>query len=173
MSMNQADTSGAPPNPAPDPDDAFPAGKLRDLAEQALAVKDKALQEAAVATAELEQARRELAIERSALPDFAGKQFFISNYKGEATPEAIRAAAAEAGFVLDGAPAQAPAAPSGVTEAELAAHRAVANVAAGSTNVNDIPYEDAIRKARNPAELMQLLREAPPDAGIRITDQAI
>ena len=139
--------------------------KVRETLTETIKAKNTAEQE-------LAQARRDLAIERSALPEFPGKKFFIDNYQGEATPEAIRTAATEAGFVLEAPAEQVPAGETGgppnpaISPTELQAHRAVAQAGAGSTNSVDIPLEDAIRSAKNPEELMKILAQAPPEAGI-------
>lgn len=136
---------------------------VRDALEQTTKAKREAEQEAA-------QLRRELAIERSQLPDFPGKQFFIQNYNGEPTPEAIKAAALAAGFVLDAPAAPAEEAAPAVPAAELAQHRAVAEVAAGSSTGNEIPLEQAILGARSAEEVMKIMAEAAadPKAGVRL-----
>lgn len=134
-------------------------------------VRDKlseTLREKALADQELAQTRRELAIERAALPDFAGKGFFIQNYQGEASAEAIRQAATDAGFALTAAPAPVVETVAQVPASELEMHSAVAAVAAGSTGNGDIPLDQAMLAARSPEELMRILEQAPTDAGLAI-----
>lgn len=152
------------PTVTPAPQQGGPK-QLRDALDQSNRAKAAAEQEAA-------QLRRELAIERAQLPNFPGKQFFLQNYNGEATPDAIKAAALAAGFQLEAsAPAEPPAPPApAVPPAELAQHRAVAEAAATSSAGGDIDLGDAIRGAKNSEELRQIMEEAQAQGirGVRV-----
>lgn len=154
-------TEGGVPESTPEQQ---PTGALRNI-RQALDLQTKNAKEA---TARAEAAERRLAITEAQLPDFPGKGFFLQNYQGEATPDAIRAAATAAGFVLEGAPQQA-----NVTDAELAQHREVANVGAGASANDDIPLEQALLAARTPEEVLAIVNQAPPEAGLRAASTVV
>ena len=175
----QSDTSGAPPNPASEAPDASQGqgtssvvpGALRDATDAALRLKDEALAREAAANERATQLERELAIERAQLPDFPGKKFFLENYKGDPTPEAIRAEAIAAGFTLEEGQASPQASSSEPSAQELASHRAVATAAAGSSTGADIDLKVAIQNAHNSDEVIRILQEAEAqglDTGTRV-----
>jgi hypothetical protein len=151
-------TEGGVPEPTPQPSQ----GALKHVRE-ALELQTKAK---AQAEQEAAQLRRELAVERSNLPEFPGKGFFLQNYNGEPTPDAIRSAAEQAGFVLETPAAEIPA-------QELEAHRAVAAVSAGSTTGGDVPLEQALLTATSPEEVLRIVNQAPTESGLRATSNIL
>lgn len=129
-------------------------------------------------TAETEAAnlRRELAVERAGLPDFPGKQFFLSAYDGEPTAEAVKAAAVAAGFVsADGTPVGgAPAAPQ-VTQEELDRQRQIVGASSGAQapSSGDIDLAVALRNCKNASEVRAIINEMAGNPGFRTSSGLI
>ena len=125
---------------------------------------------ASQAESEAENLRRELAVERAGLPDFPGKQFFLSNYTGDATPEAVKAAAAEAGFIGgDGSPVGgAPAAPQ-VPQEELDRQRQIVGASAGAQTPSsgDIDLAVALRNCKSQGEVMAIVAQMAGNPGFK------
>lgn len=155
-----------------------PGGALRhvrEALERTTQAKSEAEARAVEAERQLAAAQREIALNKVSLPDFPGKGYFLSTYAGEATQEAVEAAARDAGFQVEGSAATAPAAPETpvVPAAELDAHRAVSAAAAGSVTSNDIPLDQAILDAKSPEEVLAILQKAPADSGVRVLPNVV
>lgn len=130
----------------PEPDDdrvvQLKRSQIRALEDQA---KGRAEAERRAATAE-----RQLAFAQAGIPLNDPKlSYFVRGYEGETTPEAIRQAAVEAGFIDEGA------AGSGVPDAERQAQERLAAAATGA-HPGTPPDLEAERNAR--------LREAKTEA---------
>lgn len=119
-----------------------------------LEAENKALREQ---MAEVAEAKRELTFVKAGItPDDPKFRYFVKGYDGELTPDAIRQAAEEAGFIQRRDDAQAP---------EREAWGRVSRVAsAGETSEPVVDYSEKIRKAKSPDEVMQLLAQAKAEA---------
>lgn len=112
----------------------------------------RALEEKAKKAAELEARLAEME-RRSVFSDALGDaakdpkmKYFIDGYKGELTPEAIKAEATEVGFLT--APRQSDDQfPTGPTSAEMAAHARMAASAEGVGGDNRISWQEAMAAA--------------------------
>jgi len=131
---------------------------------------DRQLQEVLVLQ---EQQTRELAFYRAGIPADKRGTYFSQAYNGDLTPEAIKAEYDE----VFGTPAALdPNDPNhpdnaGKTAEELAAQKRIADAGGEVQGVTGaISLEDAIKNAKTNAEVMEILRSAPPEAGIRVTD---
>lgn len=83
----------------------------------------KASEKATELEAQVAELQRREMFARAGIPvDAAKAKYFVEGYRGELTPEAIRAAAVEAEIIV----------PSSTDPAEIAAHQAAANAAAGA-----------------------------------------
>lgn len=106
-------------------------------------------------------AERELAFAKAGLPlDDPKMSYFVKGYEGEVTPEAIRAAAEQAGF-LSNQTAPEPQVPA----QELAAHQAAAQLVAGAQTdtawaglVHENPqYQAEMRSARSQDDVLAIM----------------
>lgn len=146
--------------------DLVPRAHIRDL--EAKAKRTDELE------AELAEARKDAAFTKALGPDTDPRlDYFRRGYQGDMTPDAIRQAATEAGFLAtESQPATPPAAEPGATAAELAAH---ARMAAASDGAGTVPQTDlltAIRQAKSPEELDAILEsDAAQRAGLRTVYQ--
>jgi hypothetical protein len=123
-------------------------------------------------TAETEAAtlRRELAVERAGLPDFPGKQFFLSAYSGEPTPEAVKQAAAEAGFInADGSPIGGAPAQQQVSQEELDRQRQIVGASSGAQTPSsgDIDLAVALRNCKSQGEVMAIVAQMAGNPGFK------
>jgi hypothetical protein len=120
---------------------------------------------------ELQEAQgRELAFFRAGIPGDAKGAYFAAGYTGELSPVAIKAEydavfgtpAADGGDEND---------ETGKTTEQLAADKRIAD-AGGEIpgNAGIITLEDAIKNAPDNAAVMEIIRNAPPEAGIRATN---
>ena len=107
---------------------------------------------------------RELAFYRAGIPADKKGAFFAAGYTGDLTPEAIKAEYDE----VFGAPAK--------TDEELAkegdldAAKRIADAGGEVPGTSGlISFEDAIKNAADGDALREVLRNAPPEAGIRLT----
>ena len=131
---------------------------------------------ASTAETEAENLRRELAVERAGLPDFPGKQFFLSNYTGEATPEAVKEAAKAAGFISgDGAPVGGNTSQPQVTQEELDRQRQIVGASAGShaPSSGDIDLAVALRNAKSKTEVLEIIGQVVDTPGFKSRDGLI
>lgn len=121
---------------------------LKDL--RALRKKARQYDEVVVKTAKLE---REMAFAKAKLDlDDPRIGYFVKGYDGELTSDAIRAKAEEDGFLAK----QETAPPSG----EVQAHQRFVQASQGAGDVNNTKLEDAIRSARTPDEVLDLMERA-------------
>jgi hypothetical protein len=112
---------------------------------------------------------RELAFYRAGVPADEKGQFFTRGYKGELDPAKIK----ETWDKVFGTPDPSLNADgSKKTDEELEAERRIA-AAGGEAGAGGGPIalEDAIKNAKTTEEVMEILRNAPPEAGVRVTDQ--
>lgn len=107
--------------------------------------------------AEAEKAKRELTFLKAGInPDDSKAKYFVKGYDGDMTVEAIRQAAEESGYI-----------PSQRKEIEQDAeafgrmNRAATH---GETSEPVVDYEDKIRRARTPNEVMQLVAQYRQEA---------
>lgn len=120
------------PEPEPQPENH----DLRRLREKAKGADD--------ARADAEAARRELAFVRAGIdPDDARQRYFVEGYKGDLTPDAIKAEATTAGFLGQVHTSE----PEGMTDQERAAFAATTSAAAGGHH--EPPAEDIYAPFRN------------------------
>lgn len=121
-----------------------PAG-LREHAKRLEAQAKAAAEEAA-------QLKRELAFAKAGLDLSDPKMgYFVKGYDGEATPDAIRAAAEAAGFIGEQTP---------VSTQELQEHQAAANLAGGGfiePPDQNAQYASEMAAARSKAEVLAVM----------------
>ena len=123
---------------------------------------ERKAKEAETAKAEAQAAKRELALLKAGidLESPTGK-LFAKAYDGEASVDAIKAAATEYGLIgTESAPAAAPtqAAPS-VSNDELAAHQRIAQTSAGANNAGQYDPRDAVNSAESVEEVLAILQK--------------
>jgi hypothetical protein len=122
--------------------------------------------------AELEGLRRESAFSRAlgpALDSDPRLSYFRRGYEGEMTPEAIRVAATQAGFLGQDIPEPMPTAP----PPDFSAHQRIAAASAGAGGPQPPDALEAIRAAKSPEEVMSIMesigratvRNRPADGG--------
>lgn len=102
----------------PGDDDLVPRAQIRDLEAKARQADELA---AKVAGMERTEAFRAAGLD----PNDPKAKYFVKGYEGELTPDAIKVAATEAGFLTSGDPAQTPA-------PDLAAHERIAATVQGA-----------------------------------------
>ena len=127
---------------------------------------------------ELTQAKEALAtrdradaFRRAGVPDDERGQFFAEAYKGDTTPEAVKAA-----FDKLFTPVEAPAegTPGSTVPVPTTADQRIADAAAAGTSTGTpgtVDLADAIKSAKTTEEVMEIIRNAPPEAGIRLAEQ--
>lgn len=147
--------------------DLVPRAHIRDL--EAKAKRADELE------AQLAQAQRDAAFIQALGPSTDPRlDYFRRGYQGDVTPDAIRQAATDAGFLADGSqPAPAAAPPAGMSPQDLAAHARMAAASDGAGATTAPPdLAAAIAAAQSEAEVMALL-EGPQGqaAGLRTTRQ--
>lgn len=81
--------------------------------------------------------------------------YFVKGYDGELTPEAIKAKAEADGFFTQPAPPQ----PQGPSQQELQTHHRMANAAAGAPGAPPFDMDTALREAKTPDEIMQIMTQ--------------
>ena len=109
---------------------------------------------------------REIALLRAGIPvDTPVGEMFADGYKGEITPEAIKAKWTELGLGESTPPP--PGSPGEPTVEELERQRQLAGVGAGGETGSGPKLEDAINSAQSEEEVMRLVGAAPDAAGIR------
>lgn len=123
---------------------------------------ERKAKEADAAKAEAQAAKRELALLKAGidLESPTGK-LFAKAYDGEASVDAIKAAATEYGLIgTESAPAAAPAqaAPS-VSNDELAAHQRIAQTSAGANSAGQYDARDAVANAQSAEEVLAILQK--------------
>lgn len=107
---------------------------------------------------------RRAAFAEAGLPDSPVRALFEKTYEGEMTAEAIKAAAEPYG--LTGTPAAQTPAPE--DRSGLEALRRVAAASNGAPAGAPMLLEDAIDRAQGPEQVMAVIRNAPPEAGISL-----
>ena len=147
--------------------DLVPRAHIRDL--EAKARRTDELE------AQLAAAQRDVAFTQALGPSTDPRlDYFRRGYQGDVTPEAIRQAAADAGFLAtESQLAPPPPAPAGASAQELAAHARMAAASDGAGSAGAPPdLLAAINAAKNEAEVMALI-EGPQGqaAGLRTTRQ--
>jgi hypothetical protein len=111
----------------------------------------RASREAEVAKQEAQQAKRELALIKAGIDLESGTgKLFAKAYDGEATPEAIKAAAQEFGLV--------PTSQTTEVQSDLSAIDRIANASAGASGTITPSALDDIRNAANPEEVLKVLQ---------------
>lgn len=142
-----------------DEEDLVPRSHIRDLEAKAKRATDL--------EAELEQTRREAAFAKALGNDaeHPGAKYFVKGYDGELNPEAIRAAAAEAGFLRSTPPpAPAPGQP-----APDPMERIV-NASSGADAPPPTSFEEAISQAKDQNEVLRITEQYHPGSTV-LTDQ--
>jgi hypothetical protein len=124
-----------------DEDNESESSVIRDLRRQA--------REGKAAIAERDAAVRKLAFIEAGVPSTAATAYFVKGYDGELTPEAIKAAAVEAGFVeADKEPE-----PDPERKAEEDANGRLNDAVSGANDSAAPPgYEDELAAAKTPDE---------------------
>ena len=128
---------------------------------------NRALRKQLGALAEMQELQaKELSFFRAGIPNDARGAYFAAGYKGDLTPVAIKTeydavfgTAAPEGDDQDD---------KGKTPDQLAADKRIADAGGevpGTAGI--ITLEDAIRNAPTNADVMEIIRNAPPEAGIR------
>lgn len=149
--------------------DLVPRAHIRDL--EAKARRTDELE------AKLAEAEKDAAFTKALGPNTDPRlDYFRRGYQGDVNPEAIRQAAAEAGFLAaESQPAPPPPPPpvSGASAAELAAHARMAAASDGATAAgSSTDLLTAINSAKDEAELTAILESpAAQAAGLRTTSQ--
>lgn len=121
---------------------------------------ERKAKEADAAKAEAQAAKRELAILKAGidLESPTGK-LFAKAYDGEASVDAIKAAATEYGLIgTESAPAAPTPAPS-VSNDELAAHQRIAQTSAGANSAGQYDARDAVANAQSVEEVLAILQK--------------
>jgi hypothetical protein len=114
-----------------------------------------------------ERQERDLTFFRAGIPADEKGSYFAAGYTGELDPVAIKA---EYEKIFGSGGEQAPG-DDGKTAEELAAQQRIANAGGEVVGVpGTISLEDAIKNAKTTDEVMTILRNAPPEAGLRVTD---
>lgn len=127
------------------------------------------------AARELEQARqaqaaleRTIAIEKAGIPEHPARDLVFKDYDGPTDPESLKAHAEKFGIV------SAPAAPTAPTEAEIAAQRQILSAGTGqSPTSGDVDLAVALRNAKSPDEVMQIVQQVQGTPGFRSQDGLI
>jgi hypothetical protein len=142
------------------------------------------LRQARVDRLELTQAKEALAtrdrqdaFRRAGVPDDDRGQFFAEGYKGSTDPAEVKAAFDKL-FIpapTGNAPGNAGegSAPTG-QPAPVSADQRIAEAAAAGTSQGvpgTVELADAIRAAKTNEEVLEIIRNAPPEAGIRLAEQ--
>jgi hypothetical protein len=111
----------------------------------------RASREAEIAKQEAAQAKRELALIKAGIDLESGTgKLFAKAYDGEATPEAIKAAAQEFGLV--------PTSQTQEVQDDLSAIDRISQASAGATGTIAPSALDEIRNAANPADVIKILQ---------------
>lgn len=122
---------------------------VKDL--RALRKKARQYDDLAVKSATLE---REMAFAKAKLDlDDPRIGYFVKAYSGELTSEAIRAVAEKDGFLASSKREEVP-------TQELATHQRFVDASTGADSVNNVKLEDAIRAARSPEEVLDIMEKA-------------
>jgi hypothetical protein len=123
--------------------------RMRELEQQVKAFEAKAK--------EAEAATRELAFVKAGVdPDSAAAKYFVKGYDGELTPEAIRAAAEEAGLI--------PSQKKEVAAEQQAWNRVAQASRAGETSDAPVDYVQRFNNAKSAEEVMALMAQARAEA---------
>jgi hypothetical protein len=121
--------------------------------------------DAQAATERSSALERELAFTKAGIPDTPLGQMFAKAYDGDtADPTAIKTAFEALGVAGEPSGQQTPPPPEGASEQELEAQRRIAQAGSGAEGDGSVPYEEAIRAAKNPSEVLALIAQAPPTA---------
>jgi hypothetical protein len=114
---------------------------------------------------------RELAFFRAGIPGDDKGMYFAAGYSGDLSPTAIKAEYDRVfGQPLDPNDPNHPD-NAGKTADELAAQKRIADAGGDTSGQTGIlTLEDALKNAKDNKEVMEILRNAPPEAGIRVTD---
>ncbi len=121
---------------------------------------EKDLQEREKQLVEASQAQRELAFLKAGVPaDDPMTKYFVKGYDGEVNPDAIRAAAQEAGLIA------VQKAEDSRTQAEQQAWSRLQKASrAGETSEPVVDWNSKISQARNQEEVLQILAQARQEA---------
>jgi hypothetical protein len=148
---------------------------LQDQDDHVVSIKRsdiRRLEAAAKAAQEAESraaaAERKLAFASAGLPlEDKRLGYFIKGYEGDLTPEAIKAAAVDAGFLEDASAGSA----DDVTPAEQQAHQRMSQTASAGGPPPNVKVDD-LAAASSPEEVMRMYREIGGRVvGIDITDE--
>lgn len=122
---------------------------------------ERKAKEAEAAKAEAQAAKRELALLKAGidLESPTGK-LFAKAYDGEASVDAIKAAATEYGLIGQSANPSTPAqAEPSVPADELAAHQRIASASAGANSAGQYDPRDAVANAQSAEEVLAILQK--------------
>jgi hypothetical protein len=118
--------------------------------------------------AELDTLKRESVLFKAGVPADAKGELFAKAYEGPLDADSVRSAY-EAVF---GAPDQGAGGGAGKQDPNLTAEQRIAQSGgAGAGTPGVIPLEEAIRSAKTPEELRAVIRNAPPEAKIRLAGE--
>lgn len=120
---------------------------MRELRKQA--------REGKQAAAERDALKRDLAFRDAGVPNTKATSYFAKAYDGELDVESIKAAAIEAGFLTEDIED----AEDAVAVEEREAAERVAGAVTGSTDTTPPGYEAEVAAAKNPDELLAVLRK--------------
>jgi len=116
----------------------------------------------------LDRQERDLTFFRAGIPADEKGQFFADGYRGELDPVAIKTKYDE---IFGGKSDEQGAGADGKTAEELAAQKRIADAGGEVVGVpGTISLEDAIKNAKTNEEVMEIIRNAPPEAGLRVAE---
>ena len=140
---------------------------------EALRGRNQLARDKAAAEERNAQLERELAFTKAGIPDTPLVAALAKTYEGDNDPASVKAYFESLGVELTstsaGTPSagsQAPPAPQGATEEELAAQRRVSQVGSGTEGDGSIDFADAIKSADSQEAVMALINSAPEGSGI-------
>ena len=142
-----------------DPED----GALDPHIREALRGVDALRRENAEKDARLAQMERDLAFTKAGIPDTPLAAALAKTYEGPNDPEAVKAYFTELGVESTATPSS-PAA--STSDAELDAQRRIAQVGSAATGDAPVEYMDALKSASTRAEILDVIANAPAEAGI-------
>jgi hypothetical protein len=114
----------------------------------------KQVRENADAAKRADAAERKLAFIEAGVPATKATEYFIRGYDGELTPEAIKAAAVEAGFVQAEEEETDP-----ERDAEAAAHARLNDAENGRHDTAPPGYDDELAAAKTPDEVLAVVQK--------------
>ena len=122
----------------------------------------KAQRDLEASTARQAQMERQVAIERAGIPDHPARELVFQSYDGPLDAESLKAHAEKFGIVATQSQS------SGPSDQEMQAQRQILNAGGGApAGSNDIDAAVAMRNAKSPEEVLDIVRSVAGQPGFR------